>query len=336
MKTPHSSFLILLPLILQHVLAVQGAAGDSPLNDQQLDDYVALLPKEQHHPSGLAAAVDHGTLNDVNLGLTADDEGNDDDEYDDNDDTDDEDEEDDEDDTDAQLVTHYDIDHEDGYYGLLQKAHNQEQEQGDDLGEEELIGEEDTMGEDGDDGDDDTIFDSTLDSNDGGLLFEDDEAPLDFKNNDQVDLDQLLFEASQKDHSSWGHDDIDQLLANADDALYVDPQDDALDEEGHPDHTTDTVTAEMMDSIFRQEQQQQQQHQPLPLLPPPGLFNPHEPTENEDNSAAATFLESSSHYKLPLFGVLVLVILVYKVSHKVRGRGNNRRSSINLNLYLHV
>ncbi|ORZ14673.1 hypothetical protein BCR42DRAFT_417417 [Absidia repens] len=257
----------------------------------------------------------------------------------DNDDDDEASDDDEEDDMDIQGGTTYDIDEEPlsgGYYGLLQQGNSKEQEQGDDLGEELFV----EFEYDEEDDDDTTGGVSTNDSNDGttdGLLFEDDEAPLDFKNNEETDLDQLLFEASQKDITNgWEyqhdpldktatHDDIDQLLANADDALYVDPQDDAVDADGHPDHVTDTL----IDSIF---QEQQQNMNPInhnhyhtdeddDLLPPlpPGIFAEHDTPDDQLGYSSSDHQNYPSQYKLPLFGILVLLILLYKVSNKSQG-----------------
>ncbi|KAI8340270.1 hypothetical protein BC941DRAFT_419968 [Chlamydoabsidia padenii] len=270
MKRTSFHLLVILPLLLQLVLHVSWVK----VHAQPLDDY---------SPSELATG--DSILDDTDLGLTATSNNEDDDEYEVDDD------EVDDDYTDDQLVTHYDID-EDGYYGLGRQVNDEEQ--GDDLGEEQFS-------EEDDDEDDDDILNEQGDLSDSNnkddLLFEDDEAPLDFKNNQDIDLDQLLFDASQKDHTD-DHDDIEQLLAHADDALDVDPDD---DDDGHPDHVTTT------DTTF------QEQQQSLPLLPPPGLFTADDiPNTDQDSS-------TSSHYKLSLFGILVILILLYKVSHKSQG-----------------
>ncbi|CAO3599182.1 unnamed protein product [Absidia cylindrospora] len=199
----------------------------------------------------------------------------------------------------------------DSYFGPLGQGDSKDQEQGDELGEELLV----EYDEDDDD-DDEDAFKSDSD----GLMFEDDEEPLDFKNDEQVDLDQLLFDASQKDTNiNMGYDyqqqqqedeeeiedstndAIDELLSNADDALIVDPLDETTADAEHPDHNI----------------QEQQQQQPPPnddLLVPSSNNN-----NNNNNNMGTPYHHSSSQYKLPLFGVLALLILLYKVSNKKQG-----------------
>ncbi|ORX61973.1 hypothetical protein DM01DRAFT_1331449 [Hesseltinella vesiculosa] len=202
--------------------------------------------------------------------------------------------------------TTFDIDNEPmDYYGLMHDnvAH---QDEGDELGEE-LVTELD------DDDDEDQL-------GDGDYLYEDDES-LEFKNDEDIDLNQLLFEASQKseplewpedpayqkddhdhdhDHAhpepgshihdptdpSLSHDDVDLLLSNADDALHVDG-DDGLDD-GHPDHVLE-------DSLSMA---------PIPVADLSSSSPPLDPST------------PSSHRKLPLFGIFVLLLLLYKVSNK--------------------
>ncbi|CAO3636208.1 unnamed protein product [Cunninghamella echinulata] len=234
-------------------------------------------------------------------------------------------------------------------YGLL----HPQQEIGDDLSEE-LVEYDDDSNEDNQD--------------ETTLLYEDDEAPLDFKNNESIDLDQLLFESSQKDSplewdyqpeegqeeenqqqqdelieqqkeeeeeyitkeeettieheeetiiqqdslfnqletdykqekqnedSMINHDhdnsfiidntnnynDIDQVLASADDALFMDAQDD--DEEiDHPDHISD----DQLNVLIEQQQQQQTTMDSEDIIHP-------------------------SNSKMIIFGVLVLLVLLYK------------------------
>ncbi|ORZ18140.1 hypothetical protein BCR42DRAFT_413232 [Absidia repens] len=204
----------------------------------------------------------------------------------------------------------------DSYFGPLGQGDSKDQEQGDELGEELLVE------YDEDDDDDKDAFGNDSDNNHDGLMFEDDEEPLDFKNDEQVDLDQLLFDASQKDtNTNMGYDyqqqedeeiedttddAIDQLLSNADDALIVDPLDETTVDAEHPDHNV-------------QEQQQQQQPPNDDLLLPSSNNN----NKNIGGSPLAienqSYHHSSSQYKLPLFGVLALLILLYKVSNKKQG-----------------
>lgn len=232
------------------------------------------------------------------------------------------------DDDDLDTSTTYDIDQDPmdgGHYGLaLNKNKDHQEEQGDELGEELFVEYDDDDDEDDEDDSDNeqdatSLAHNNQDDGTTGLLFEDDEEePLDFKNNEHIDLDQLLFEASLKDTTqvdytqqhhdpldmNASHDDIDQLLANADDLLSQQQQEDGDNEDDeHPDHVNDTPLA---DSIF---QPPTISPETAPLVPPPGIFAPVEPTPDNDLH--------TSHYKLPLFGILVLLGLLYKVSKKV-------------------
>ncbi|KAI8344716.1 hypothetical protein BC941DRAFT_497928 [Chlamydoabsidia padenii] len=227
------------------------------------------------------------------LSLNTDDEANEDNEDDNGD-------EDDEDEMDASTTFDIDqdpLDGEDVYYRL---TNNKEQEQGDELGEEQSVEDDEDESNDNNGNDDDDI-NITFADNKEGLLFEDDEEPLDFRNNEEIDLDQLLFEASQKDTTTeWNddqqeqHDDIDRLLA-----------DDLLDEQQQQNDDEppliNSIFQETSNSIIntdessqeeqKQQQQQQQQHRQL-------------------------------HYKLPLFGIIIMLVLLYKVSKK----GNHSKS----------
>ncbi|KAI8066616.1 hypothetical protein BC940DRAFT_301884 [Gongronella butleri] len=234
------------------------------------------------------------------------------------------------DEDDIDQSTAFDIDNEPlDYYGFAPDA-TPEDEEGDELGEEEFL-----VGDDEDDQDLHDIDD---------YLYEDDEEPLPFKNDEDIDLDQLLFDASLKDaplewpddpliappnledqddhehdHSpqaahvhdpadpAASHDDVDELLANADDALQV-ADDGLLDDDGHPDHVHDDENDTQNQNQDQQQKQQDQQ--------PPSIINeaPLQPaTAASTTNASST---ASPHYKVPMLAIIVLLGLLYKASNK--------------------
>ncbi|KAI8079900.1 uncharacterized protein BX664DRAFT_341765 [Halteromyces radiatus] len=223
---------------------------------------------------------------------------------------DEEDEEDDdsveEDDEDDELSTTYDIDAEPllegGYYGYGQ---SKEQEQGDELGEELYV-----------------EYDDETDNTDNtGLLFEDDEEPLEFKNNEDIDINELLFESSQKDQQQYDHSlvdathqHMDDLLGNAHEALDTQPNDDDSDDDEHPDHSIDTDDAT---SLFQDDPLTPEDHTHDIAPPPPPPPSPHH--DDFIYTPDTSSQHSRSHYKLPLFGVLLVLVLLYKSKNKNQG-----------------
>ncbi|KAI9301913.1 hypothetical protein BJ944DRAFT_270740 [Cunninghamella echinulata] len=308
------------------------------------DIYTTNIVTTEYDIKNMNTIIYEDTILDIELINSNDDEDEEDDEEDDDDD-----QEQDHDDTDDEQQQSLQLEDDEGklsddslnsaLYGLL----HPQQEIGDDLSEE--------LVEYDDDSNEDTEDETTL-------LYEDDEAPLDFKNNESIDLDQLLFESSQKDSPlEWdyqpeegeeevaqqqdelieqqneeyitketvieheeetiiqqdslfnqletdykqdenvviNHDhdnsfiidntnnynDIDQVLASADDALFMDAQDEE-EENDHPDHISD----DQLNVLIEQQQQQ--------------------------NTMESDDIIHPSNSKMIIFGVLVLLVLLYK------------------------